>query len=77
MKQKPQYDELALARRIRAAGCLIYIPEDDDPAQATLTDEVKVCQTGGVIDSSVFDYAGGTGFRISLAITSLRRNFAV
>ena len=74
---KDEFDELALARRIRAAGCAIHIPEDDGETAAISSDEVRVYQTGGFHESTAFDCAGGTGFQILIVITSCKRDFAI
>ena len=40
-----EFDQLALARRIRSAGRPIHIPEDDGEARPIPSDELRVCQT--------------------------------
>jgi hypothetical protein len=77
MKNGAHADRLALARRIRAAGCPIYIAEDDGDTPTISSDELHVYQTGGVFESSAFDWAGGTGFKIYLVVTNLRPMFAI
>jgi hypothetical protein len=76
MKNKG-FDQLAYARRIRSAGRLIDIPEDDGEARSIPSDALRVRQTGGVIESSAFDWGAGTGFKIYLIVTSNISGFAV
>ena len=71
------FDQLALARRIRSAGRPIHIPEDDGEARPIPSDELRVCQTGSEIDSTAFDVGGGTGFKIYLVITFNTAGFAI
>ena len=75
--KKKLVDDLALARRIRAAGCSIPIAEDDGERRYIPTDGLRVYQTGGIIESTAFDWGGGTGFKIHLVITSNISNLAV
>ncbi len=77
MKNKNQIDPLSLARRIRAAGSQIHIPEDDGDAQHIPSDSLRVYQTGGVIESTAFDWGGGTAYKIYIVITSRISGFAV
>jgi hypothetical protein len=77
MKNEARTDRLALARRIRAAGCPVSIAEDDGNAPCIPSDGLRVYQTGGVFESSAFDWAGGTGFKIYLVVTNLRPTFAI
>jgi hypothetical protein len=70
MKNNTQIDPLHRARRLRAAGCQIHIPEDDGDARHIPSEGLRVYQTGGVIESSAFDWGGGTGYKIYLVITS-------
>ena len=70
MKKNIQSDPLHRARRLRAAGCQIHIPEDDGDARHIPSEGLRVYQTGGVIESSAFDWGGGTGYKIYLVITS-------
>lgn len=77
MKSKIHQDSLALARRIRAAGCPIYIEEDDAETRCIPSDGLIVHQVGGPIDSSAVDWAGCTGFKIYLAITINLPMFAI
>ncbi len=53
-------DNLALARRIRAAGRVIHIAEDDDEASCIPLSELLIYQTGGVTESSAIDCSGAT-----------------
>jgi len=77
MKNRAEIDHLTLARRIRAAGCLIPIPEDDGEARCIASEELRVYQTGSLIDSVAFVWGGGTGFKIHLVIASNKSMFAV
>jgi hypothetical protein len=70
MKKNYQTDQLLRARRLRAAGCQIHIPEDDGDARHIPSDGLGVKQTGGVIESTAFDWGGGTAYKIYLVITS-------
>jgi hypothetical protein len=72
------FDQLAYARRIRRAGRPINIPEDDDERPCIPSDELRVCQTGDVYDSTVFDiHPAGTGIKILIIITSLKSKIAI
>lgn len=71
------FDQLAFARRIRKAGRPIHIPEDDGEARCLPSDALQVRQTGGVIESSVFDWGNGTGVKIYIVITSKVAGLAV
>jgi hypothetical protein len=77
VKDKIQTDHLVLARRIRSAGCPIFIAEDDGEARCIPSDELRVSQTGSVIESTAFVWGHGTGFQIHLIITSNKSTFAV
>ena len=77
LKGNPKKGDLALARRIRAAGRRIYILEDDGDAPYTPSGALRVYQTGGVIESRAFDWCQGTGFQIYLVITNHRPGFAI
>jgi hypothetical protein len=70
MKNNTQIDPLQRARRLRAAGFQIHIPEDDGDTRHIPSDGLRVYQTGGLIESSAFDWGGGTGYKICLVITS-------
>jgi hypothetical protein len=71
------FDQLAYARRIRNAGRPIYIPTDDGETPCIPSEAIRVRQTGGVIESSAFEWGGGTGFKIYLILTSKISGFAV
>ncbi|HTP44140.1 MAG TPA: hypothetical protein VMJ13_06220 [Candidatus Acidoferrum sp.] len=75
--KKTEFDQLAYARRIRAAGRPIHIPEDDREVRSLPTDALRVRQTGSIIESTAFDWGGGTGFKINLIVTSRMPGFAV
>jgi hypothetical protein len=78
MKMKDEgFDQLAFARRIRRAGRPIHIPEDDGEARCIPSNALQVRQTGGIIESSAFDWAGGTGYKIYVVITSKMAGLAV
>lgn len=70
-------DSLELARRIRAAGRPIYIAEDDGEANCIPSDGLSVYQVGGLLESSAFEYCGGTGIMIQLVITVLVPTFVI
>lgn len=74
---KRNHDSLDLAKRIRAAGCPIYIAEVDGDAPCIPSDALRVYQAGGVNESSAFDWGQGTGFKIYLVITNKRPAFAI
>src|ERR1700740_2140506 len=57
---------LELARRVRAAGIPLHIPEDDGKARSVPSDGLRLYQYGGCVESRAFDWAGGTGFVIWL-----------
>jgi hypothetical protein len=67
--KKNTSDNLALARRIRAAGVAIHIAEDDEKGSCMPSDGLIVRQLGGLPDSTAFEFEGGTGYIIDLAIT--------
>ena len=71
------FDQLAYARRIRSAGRPIHIPEDDGEARSLPSDALRVRQTGGVFESTAFDWGAGAGFKINLVVTSKISGFAV
>jgi hypothetical protein len=74
---KNELDQLAYARRIRSAGRPIHIPQDDGEARSLPSDALRVRQTGGIIESTAFDWGAGTGFKINLVVTSNISGFAV
>jgi hypothetical protein len=62
---------LTYARRMRAAGVLLHIEEDDEMGPKETPTGLHIRQVGGLIESSAFDIRpSGTGYRISLRITS-------
>ena len=71
------FDQLGYARRIRSAGRPIHISPDDGEASSLPSDTLRVRQTGGVIESTAFDWGAGTGFKINLVVTSKISGFAV
>jgi hypothetical protein len=72
------YDRLALARQIRAAGRPVYIAEDDDNEVRSIpTDGIIVRQGGGVTESRAVDYSAGTAFIVNLIITNRLPRFAI
>lgn len=77
MRKNAHIPNLELARRIRAAGILIDIPEDDPDAPSVPLEDVLIRQTGGVVESAAFDFAGGAGFTVSLVVTINVRSFAI
>jgi hypothetical protein len=70
-------DHLALARRIRAAGCPIHIKEDDGQARRIPSDGLRIYQPHGVNESTAIDCSGGTAYIIQLVITINLPNFAI
>ncbi len=71
------YDRLAVARRIRAAGRPIYIAEDDAATPSIPCDALSVRQTGGVMESRAIDCSNCTAFIIYLLITPKQPAFAI
>ena len=71
------FDQLAYARRIRSAGRPIQIPQDDGEVRSIPSDALVVRQTGGIIESTAFDWGAGAGFKINLVVTSKMSSFAV
>ena len=71
------FDQLSYARRIRSAGRPIHIPQDDGEVRSIPSDALRVRQTGGIIESTAFDWGGGTGVKISYIVTSSMSGFAV
>lgn len=63
-------EDLALARRIRAAGCPIYIARDDGGPTPLPIESLELSQVGGVLENSVFEYAAGTGIMLQVQITT-------
>ena len=76
MKSKT-IDHLALARRIRAAGCPIHIEEDDTESACIPSDGLTIRQFGGVTESAAIDCSGGTAFIIYVVITINISNFVI
>jgi hypothetical protein len=72
-----EFDQLAYARRIRNAGRPIHIPTDDGETPCIPSEDLRVRQTGGLIESTAFDWGAGTGFKINLVVTSKVSGFAV
>jgi hypothetical protein len=68
---------LELARRIRAAGIPLHIPEDDGEARSVRSDGLRLRQYGGRTESTAFDLAGGTGFVIWLMVTAHLAGLAI
>jgi hypothetical protein len=71
------YDSLAVARRIRAAGRPIYIAEDDGATPAIPSDGLRVRQTGGQMESSAIECAGGTAYIVNVVVTNRLPSFAI
>ena len=76
MKDK-NYDSLAVARRIRAAGRPLYIAEDDDPSPSIPCEGLRVRQWGGLVESRAIDCSNWTAFIINLTITANLPTFAI
>jgi hypothetical protein len=68
---------LAIARRIRDAGCPIHIEEDDGEPRSIPSDGLLVYQFGGQVESSAIDCSCGICFVIYLVITMRISNFAI
>lgn len=68
---------LELARRLRAAGIRIHIPEDEPEAPPAPPEGILVYQAGGVTESLAFDFYGGAGFIVSLIITPNLSGFSI
>jgi hypothetical protein len=77
MKSKIYQGDLALARRIRAAGVPIYIGEDDGEVPHDPSSGLFVYQEGGVMESRAFDFYGAAGFIIRVVITINLPKFAI
>lgn len=77
MKNKTHTDNLALARRIRAAGVAIYIGEDDGETPHDPPSGLMIRQFGGVVESRAVDFYGGTAYVIYVAITVNLPHFAI
>jgi|ERR1700722_750882 len=75
--KKENYDSLAIARRICAAGRPIHIAEDEGVPASLPAGSLIVRQTGGMMESFAIEAQGGTSFIISLAITSKIPRFAI
>ena len=71
------FDQLAYARRIRNAGRPIHIPTDDGEAPCIASEDLRVRQTGGLFESSAFEWGAGAGFKINLIVTSKVSGFTV
>ena len=68
---------LALARRIRAAGIPIYIGEDDGDVGQDPPKGLLVYQEGGVMESRAFDFCGAAAYIIRAVITINLPKFAI
>jgi hypothetical protein len=77
MKTRTQLDNLALARRIRAAGVAIYIGEDDGETPHDPPSGLMIRQFGGVFESRAVDFYGGAAYIIYAAITVNLPHFAI
>jgi hypothetical protein len=61
------FDQLAYARRIRSAGRPIHIPQDDGDVSSIPSDALRVRQTGGIIESTAFDWGPAPDLRSTLS----------
>jgi hypothetical protein len=77
LKNKTHTDNLALARRIRAAGVAIYIGEDDGETPHDPPSGLMIRQFGGVVESRAVDFYGGTAYVIYVAIIVNLPHFAI
>jgi hypothetical protein len=54
------------------------VPSQDDGAVRSIpSDALRVRQTGGLVESTAFDWGASTGFKINLVVTSKIAGFAV
>jgi hypothetical protein len=77
VKGKTKQDNLALARRIRAAGISIFIGEDDGEPPRDPSSGLLVYQVGGIIESRAFDFYGAAGYIIRVVVTVNLPQFAI
>ncbi len=77
MTGKIRQGNLALARRIRAAGIAIHINEDDEEVPRDPSTGLLIYQVGGVSESRMFDCFGGAGYMIDAAIAVNVPQFAI
>jgi hypothetical protein len=77
MKTKTHTDNLALARRIRAAGVAIYIGEDDGETPHDPPSGLRIRLFGGVVESRAIDFHGGAAYIIYCRITVNLPRFAI
>lgn len=68
---------LELARRLRAGGVEVDVPEDNPQVSSVALLDVLIRQTGGIIESTAYDYLGGTGYMLFLRITVNIERFAI
>ena len=60
---------LELARRLRAGGVDIDVPEDDPQVSSVSLPDVLIRQTGGIIENTAYDYHSVTAYMLFLTIT--------
>jgi len=77
LKSQVDAERLAAARKIRAARIPICIAEDDGTKHNDPVADLLVYQTGSMIESTLFDFWGGTGVVIQLVITINCPKFAI
>lgn len=77
MKNKTHTDNLALARRIRAAGVAIYIGEDDGETPHDPPSGLRIRLFGGAFESRAIDFYGGAAYIIYASITVNLPHFAI
>jgi hypothetical protein len=69
--------DLTIARRIRAAGCPLYIARDDSGPCEIPSESLDVCQIGALLENSAFEYSAGTGIMFQLQITTFTSGLAI
>ncbi len=72
---KPFVDRSDLMRRIQGAG--VPIQAESDRIHTITTPGVFVRLHGGVTESTIFDWYGGTGFIINVTLTFNMQNFVI
>jgi hypothetical protein len=77
MKDKIYRGDLALARRIRAAGIPIFIGEDDEEPSRNPPIGLLVYQEGVATESRAFDFYGAAGYIIRAVVTVNLPKFAI
>jgi len=71
------FQDLTIAHRIRAAGCPLYIAQDDGEPCEIPCAFLEVCQVGGLLENRAFEYSAGTGIIFQLQITAFTSGLAI